>query len=80
MGKTAGTVKREAYRAVRACAAALITALALALVFGAPGPAGAEMVRYWAHDSAGVTSPSDTWYLAEGCTGSGFLAIVTRPP
>jgi hypothetical protein len=28
--------------------------------------------RTWAHDSIGVTSPSSTWYLAEGCTAPGF--------
>ncbi|MBC7081851.1 MAG: hypothetical protein H5T44_06410, partial [Thermoplasmatales archaeon] len=28
--------------------------------------------RTWAHDSVGVTSPSDTWYLAEGCTQGDF--------
>ena len=28
--------------------------------------------RTWAHDSIGVTTPSDTWYLAEGCTGGDF--------
>ncbi|MBN2027487.1 MAG: hypothetical protein JW854_12075, partial [Actinobacteria bacterium] len=24
------------------------------------------------HDAAGVTSPSDKWYFAEGCTREGF--------
>jgi hypothetical protein len=28
--------------------------------------------RTWAHDSIGVTTPADTWYLAEGCTGGDF--------
>ncbi|MBC7081860.1 MAG: hypothetical protein H5T44_06455, partial [Thermoplasmatales archaeon] len=28
--------------------------------------------RTWAHDSIGVTSPSDIWYLAEGCTQGDF--------
>ena len=28
--------------------------------------------RKWAHDSIGTTTPSPTWYLAEGCTGPGF--------
>jgi len=28
--------------------------------------------RTWAHDSIGVTAPSDTWYLAEGCTEGGM--------
>ena len=28
--------------------------------------------RTWAHDSVGVTSPSTTWYLAEGCTAGDF--------
>lgn len=28
--------------------------------------------RFWAHDSAGVTSPAATWYLAEGCTSPDF--------
>ena len=28
--------------------------------------------RAWAHDSAGVTAPAVTWYLAEGCTGGDF--------
>ena len=26
----------------------------------------------WAHDSIGTTDPSNTWYLAEGCTRGGF--------
>lgn len=35
----------------------------------------------WAHDSAGVTAPSDTWYLAEGCTAPGFetWVLVANP-
>jgi hypothetical protein len=28
--------------------------------------------RTWAHDSIGVTEPSSTWYLAEGCTQGGM--------
>ena len=28
--------------------------------------------RTWAHDSTGATSPASTWYLAEGCTASGY--------
>jgi hypothetical protein len=28
--------------------------------------------RAWGHDSIGVTEPSSTWYLAEGCTAGGF--------
>ncbi len=28
--------------------------------------------RKWGHDSAGVSSPSNDWYLAEGCTQTGF--------
>jgi len=28
--------------------------------------------RVWGHDSIGVSSPSKTWYLAEGCTDGGF--------
>jgi len=28
--------------------------------------------RKWGHDSVGVSSASDTWYLAEGCTNGGF--------
>jgi hypothetical protein len=28
--------------------------------------------RYGTHSSSGVSSPSDTWYLAEGCTAGGF--------
>jgi hypothetical protein len=28
--------------------------------------------RAWAHDSIGVTSPSPTWYLAEGSTAGGM--------
>ncbi len=28
--------------------------------------------KMWAHDSIGVTAPSTTWYLAEGCTGGGM--------
>jgi len=43
-------------------------------------PVIAERAMYWntavafrqaAHDSIGVTGPSETWYLAEGSTGSG---------
>ncbi|MBN2027955.1 MAG: hypothetical protein JW854_14495, partial [Actinobacteria bacterium] len=32
--------------------------------------------RAWAHDSIGVTAPSDTWYLAEGCTEGGMETFV----
>ncbi|MDI6831635.1 MAG: DUF5719 family protein [Actinomycetota bacterium] len=32
--------------------------------------------RTWAHDSIGVTSPSATWYLAEGSTGGGMETFV----
>jgi hypothetical protein len=28
--------------------------------------------RVWGTCSIGATSPADTWYLAEGCTGEGF--------
>ncbi len=28
--------------------------------------------RTWAHDSVGVTTPANTWYLAEGCTAGDF--------
>jgi pimeloyl-ACP methyl ester carboxylesterase len=28
--------------------------------------------RTWGHDSIGITTPSQTWYLAEGCTAGGF--------
>ncbi len=28
--------------------------------------------RAWGHDSIGVTEPSSTWYLAEGCTAGGM--------
>jgi Peptidase_C39 like family/Family of unknown function (DUF5719) len=28
--------------------------------------------RKWGHDSAGVSTPSSDWYLAEGCTQTGF--------
>jgi len=36
-----------------------------------------ERSMYWGdrqggHDSLGAISPSDTWYLAEGCTAGGF--------
>ena len=34
----------------------------------APGPTS----RAWGHDSVGVSSPSNTWYLAEGCTNGSF--------
>jgi 5'-nucleotidase/UDP-sugar diphosphatase len=30
----------------------------------------------WAHDSIGVTAPSDTWYLAEGSTDGGMETYV----
>lgn len=35
----------------------------------------------WAHDATGVTSPSNTWYLAEGCTEEGFetWVLVANP-
>ena len=32
--------------------------------------------RRWAHDSIGVTSPSRTWYLAEGSTAGGMETFV----
>ena len=32
--------------------------------------------RAWAHDSIGVTSPSASWYLAEGSTGGGMETFV----
>ena len=40
-------------------------------------PVVAERSQYWSnriegHDSVGVSSPSYYWYLAEGCTASGF--------
>ncbi len=43
----------------------------------ADAPVIAERAVYWngrngGHDSIGVTSPSSTWYLAEGCTAQGF--------
>ncbi|MBU4173864.1 MAG: hypothetical protein KJ686_03025 [Actinobacteria bacterium] len=28
--------------------------------------------RTWGHDSIGVTTPAQDWYLAEGCTAGGF--------
>ena len=41
----------------------------------------AERSMYWAnriegHDSIGVPAPSDTWYLAEGCTNYGFEEFI----
>jgi hypothetical protein len=36
------------------------------------GGGGAATTRAWAQDAAAVSSPSTTWYLAEGCTASGF--------
>jgi len=30
----------------------------------------------WAHDSVGATSPSTTWYLAEGCTAGNFITYL----
>ncbi|MFH1151199.1 MAG: DUF5719 family protein [Actinomycetota bacterium] len=40
-------------------------------------PVIAERAVYWnerggGHDSVGVTTPSSSWYLAEGCTNGGF--------
>jgi len=32
--------------------------------------------RTWGHDSIGVTVPSTSWYLAEGCTNTGFESWV----
>jgi hypothetical protein len=32
--------------------------------------------RTWGHDSIGVTQPETTWYLAEGCTNTGFESWV----
>jgi len=29
------------------------------------------MHRIWGHDSLGTTTPTKTWYLAEGCTYGG---------
>lgn len=44
-------------------------------------PIIAERAMYWGnrsggHDSIGVTEPSDTWYLTEGCTAYGFKEFV----
>ena len=35
----------------------------------------------WGHNAAGVTETADTWYLAEGCTASGFETwiLVSNP-
>jgi hypothetical protein len=43
----------------------------------ATGSVVCERAMYWekrkgGHDSLGATSPSTTWYLAEGCTAGGF--------
>ena len=37
--------------------------------------------RSWGHNAAGVTQTADTWYLAEGCTASGFETwiLVSNP-
>jgi hypothetical protein len=32
--------------------------------------------RRWGHDSIGVTAPATSWYLAEGCTNTGFESWV----
>ncbi|MHB8894006.1 MAG: DUF5719 family protein [Candidatus Geothermincolia bacterium] len=32
--------------------------------------------RTWGHDSVGVSTPATTWYLAEGCTNTGFESWV----
>jgi hypothetical protein len=32
--------------------------------------------RTWGHDSIGVSAPANTWYLAEGCTNTGFESWV----
>jgi hypothetical protein len=32
--------------------------------------------RTWGHDSVGVSSPAEDWYLAEGCTQTGFESWV----
>jgi uncharacterized membrane protein len=32
--------------------------------------------RTWGHDSIGVSAPAETWYLAEGCTNTGFESWV----
>ncbi len=39
---------------------------------GAGAPPAGPTTRAWGHDSVGASSPSETWYLAEGCTGDGF--------
>jgi photosystem II stability/assembly factor-like uncharacterized protein len=39
---------------------------------GTGSPPPPPSARTWAHDSVGVTEPSDTWYLAEGATAGGF--------
>ncbi len=62
--------KRNGY--AKAGWAAAVLALALSAMLCHPAPARAETVRYWAHDSAGVTAPAGGWYLAEGCTAPGF--------
>ena len=46
-------------------------------VVGSDQPVIAERSMYgndrgWGHDSKGVSVPSTTWYLAEGCTNTGF--------
>lgn len=32
--------------------------------------------RDWGTDSRGMTSPQTNWYLAEGCTGPGFVTLI----
>ena len=58
----------------RTVAALLIALLAAAAVPGIAAPDVRASSYTWAggHDAAGVSSPSSTWYFAEGCTRPGF--------
>ncbi|MDY6794089.1 MAG: hypothetical protein SWK76_02225, partial [Actinomycetota bacterium] len=53
-------------------ACAVLLALAVVGVLAAPGAYASSYPWPGGHDSPGVTSPSERWYFAEGCTRSGF--------
>jgi len=57
------------------CAVLTVLAAPLSIRAAQASPTGTgatATTRAWAHDAAGVSVPSRTWYLAEGCTAQGF--------
>ena len=65
------------------CPIAVVVVLCVVCIFGScasasadqrqpeSDPSGDGMHRIWGHDSLGTTTPTKTWYLAEGCTYGG---------